>query len=147
MIEDLEFNFRPVSSIYSRTPPPIPPLCSGPGRYSENCINPTMLHLIIPCRLNQTNRHRFHKHEFKLSNSHHPSKLLIVWPISRTIPPFYSGLFYRDQREKLSLAHQCANFGAQNCMLCPLQGANCCYIDNVKLLQDLIKIKTVPLRI
>ena len=25
-------------------------------------------------------------------------------------------------------------------MLCPRQGANCCYIDNVKLLQDLIKI-------
>ena len=24
-------------------------------------------------------------------------------------------------------------------MLCPRQGANCCYIDNVKLLQDLIK--------
>ena len=27
-------------------------------------------------------------------------------------------------------------------MLCPRQGANCCYIDNVKLLQDLIKITT-----
>ena len=24
-------------------------------------------------------------------------------------------------------------------MLCPRQGANCCYFDNVKLLQDLIK--------
>ena len=24
-----------------------------------------------------------------------PSKLLLVWPISRTIPPFYSGSFYR----------------------------------------------------
>ena len=24
-------------------------------------------------------------------------------------------------------------------MLCPRQGANCCYIDDVKLLQDLIK--------
>ena len=27
-------------------------------------------------------------------------------------------------------------------MLCPQQGANCCYIDNVKLLQDLIKNDT-----
>ena len=25
-------------------------------------------------------------------------------------------------------------------MLCPRQGANCCYIDNVKLLQDLINM-------
>ena len=24
-------------------------------------------------------------------------------------------------------------------MLCPREGANCCYIDNVKLLQDLLK--------
>ena len=41
---------------------------------------------------------------------------------------FTRGLFYRDRREKLSLAHQCANFGAQNCspencisgfLLCP----------------------------
>ena len=28
-------------------------------------------------------------------------------------------------------------------MLCPRQGANCCYIDNVKLLQDLIKNEDV----
>ena len=27
-------------------------------------------------------------------------------------------------------------------MLCPRQGANCCYIDNVKLLQDLINKNT-----
>ena len=27
-------------------------------------------------------------------------------------------------------------------MLCPRQGANCCYIDNVKLLPDLIKNDT-----
>ena len=41
---------------------------------------------------------------------------------------FTRGLFYRDRREKLSLAHQCANSGAQNCspenfisdfLLCP----------------------------
>ena len=41
---------------------------------------------------------------------------------------FTQVIFYRDRREKLSLAHQCANFGAQNCspenfisdfLLCP----------------------------
>ena len=41
---------------------------------------------------------------------------------------FTRGLFYRDRREKLRLAHQCANSGAQNCspenfisdfLLCP----------------------------
>ena len=32
-------------------------------------------------------------------------------------------------------------------MLCPRQGANCCYIDNVKLLQDLIKKSWVRLAI
>ena len=31
-------------------------------------------------------------------------------------------------------------------MLCPRQGANCCYIDNVKLLQDLIKMTCVPFK-
>ena len=31
------------------------------------------------------------------------------------------------------------DFGQSSTIGCPRQGANCCYIDNVKLLQDLIK--------
>ena len=61
----------------------------------------------------------------------------------KLLPQTFTANFYRKlltQTFNANFLPQTFNANFQRkSMLCPRQGANCCYIDNVKSLQDLIK--------